>query len=109
MARKRAEAEHEKQRVRQVELVQLQEESVGKQEAKKYEIQKQIEAERRATEQYRVPLSPPHPNMQHRLVGVLYLGRPQTHVVSMISTGEWCLFPTFELAWMVHQLMGRPY
>ena len=40
--------------MRQVELVQLQEESVGKQEAKKYEIQKQIEAERRATEQYRV-------------------------------------------------------
>ncbi len=40
--------------MRQVELVQLQEESVAKQEAKKYEIQKQIEAERRATEQYRV-------------------------------------------------------
>lgn len=44
--------------MRQVELVQLQEESVAKQEAKKYEIQKQIEAERRATEQYRVPLCP---------------------------------------------------
>ncbi|EIE18960.1 AAA-domain-containing protein [Coccomyxa subellipsoidea C-169] len=56
LARKRAEAEHEKQRVRQVELVQLQEESVAKQEAKKYEIQKQIEAERRATEQYRAEL-----------------------------------------------------
>lgn len=44
--------------MRQVELVQLQEDSVAKQEAKKYEIQKQIEAERRATEQYRVPLCP---------------------------------------------------
>jgi len=60
LARKRAEAEHEKQRVRQVELVRLQEESVANQEAKKFEIQKQIEAERRATEQYRVLFSSTH-------------------------------------------------
>ena len=77
MARKRAEAEHEKQRVRQVELVQLQEESVGKQEAKKYEIQKQIEAERRATEQYRVPLSPPHPNATSPCRRLVFVADPR--------------------------------
>ena len=54
LARKRAEAEHEKQRVRQIELVRLQEDSSAKQEARKVEIQAQIEAERRATEKYRV-------------------------------------------------------
>lgn len=38
----------------------LQEDSVANQEAKKFEIQKQIEAERRATEQYRVFFSSSH-------------------------------------------------
>jgi hypothetical protein len=37
-----------------VELVRLQEDSVARQEARKVEIQAQIEAERRATEKYRV-------------------------------------------------------
>ena len=54
LARKRAEAEHEKGRARQLELVRLQEESAAKLEARKVEVQAQIEAERRATEQYRV-------------------------------------------------------
>jgi uncharacterized membrane protein YqiK len=59
LARKRAEMEHEKQIQRQVELVRLQEMSAAKQEAKKLEIQAQIEAERRATEKYRVIASRP--------------------------------------------------
>ena len=64
LARKRNEGEHEKQRARQVELVRLQEERGARQEARKVEIQAQIEAERRATEQYRVRAlpGPPRPS-----------------------------------------------
>lgn len=47
-------AEHEKQRVRNVELVKLQEESARRQEEEKRRIAEQIEAERRATEKYKV-------------------------------------------------------
>lgn len=54
LARKRAADEHEKNRERNQELVGLQEQSVRKQEAEKRRIQEQIEAERRATEQYKV-------------------------------------------------------
>ena len=54
LARKRAADEHEKNRERNQELVGLQEQSVRKQEAERRRIQEQIEAERRATEQYKV-------------------------------------------------------
>ena len=57
LARKRAADEHEKNRERNQELVGLQEQSVRKQEAEKRRIQEQIEAERRATEQYKVARS----------------------------------------------------
>jgi len=53
LARKRMETEHEKQRVRNVELVQLQEEAGRRQEQEKAAIAQQIEAERRATEKYK--------------------------------------------------------
>ena len=56
LARKRAEAEHEKQRVRNVELVRLQEESSRRQEEQKAAIAAQVEAERRATERYKADL-----------------------------------------------------
>jgi len=56
LARKRAEAEHEKQRQRNVELVGLQEESSRRQEEQKAAVAAQIEAERRATEKYRADL-----------------------------------------------------
>ncbi|KAL4542303.1 hypothetical protein Ndes2526B_g09270 [Nannochloris sp. 'desiccata'] len=46
LARKRAEAEHEKQRVRNVELVRLQEESSRRQEEQRAAIAAQVEAER---------------------------------------------------------------
>ena len=51
-----------------MELVRLQEDSAGKLEARKVEVQAQIEAERRATEQYRVRGSRPpplHPSLPH--------------------------------------------
>ncbi|KAL4525800.1 hypothetical protein Ndes2437A_g04233 [Nannochloris sp. 'desiccata'] len=48
LARKRAEAEHEKQRVRNVELVRLQEESSRRQEEQRAAIAAQVEAERQA-------------------------------------------------------------
>ena len=54
LARKRAESEHEKHRARNKELVALQEQSVINQETAKRQVQEQIEAERRATEQYKV-------------------------------------------------------
>ena len=54
LARKRAEAEHQKNRERNVELVTLQEQSVRRQETEKRRIQEQIEGERRATEKYKV-------------------------------------------------------
>ena len=56
LARKRAEAEHEKQRQRNVELVSLQEESSKRQEQERAAIAAQIEAERRATEKYKSEL-----------------------------------------------------
>lgn len=56
LARKRAEAEHEKQRVRNVELVRLQEESSRRQEEQKAAIAAQVEGERRATEKYKADL-----------------------------------------------------
>ena len=54
LARKRGEAEHQKNRERNRELVLLQEQSVRNQEAEKRRVQEQIEGERRATEQYKV-------------------------------------------------------
>ena len=54
LARKRAEAEHHKNRERNKELVLMQQQSVRNQEAEKRRVQEQIEAERRATEKYRV-------------------------------------------------------
>lgn len=54
LARKRAADEHEKNRERNQELVGMQEQSVRKQEAERRRIQEQIEADRRATEQYKV-------------------------------------------------------
>lgn len=55
LARKRADSEHEKNRARNKELVALQEQSVVNQETARRQVQQQIEAERRATEQYKVP------------------------------------------------------
>ena len=58
LARKRGEAEHQKNRERNRELVLLQEQSVRNQEAEKRRVQEQIEGERRATEQYKVQKPP---------------------------------------------------
>ena len=54
LARKRNEAEHQKNRERNQELVAMQEESNRKQQNEKRRIQEQIEGERRATEKYKV-------------------------------------------------------
>ena len=54
LARKRGELEHEKGRVRNAELVTLQEEASRRSEAEKRRVAEQIEAERRATEKYKV-------------------------------------------------------
>lgn len=54
LARKRNDAEHQKNRERNQELVIMQEESNRKQQSEKRRIQEQIEGERRATEQYKV-------------------------------------------------------
>ena len=54
LARKRGEAEHQKNRERNQELVVMQEDSNRKQQSEKRRIQEQIEAERRATEKYKV-------------------------------------------------------
>ena len=56
LARKRAEAEHEKQRQRNMEMVKFQEESARRQEEQKAAVAAQIEAERRATEKYRADM-----------------------------------------------------
>lgn len=56
LARKRAEAEHEKQRQRNMEMVRFQEESARRQEEQKAAVAAQIEAERRATEKYRADM-----------------------------------------------------
>eukprot|EP01024_Parvocaulis_polyphysoides_P015473 TRINITY_DN1675_c0_g2_i3.p1 TRINITY_DN1675_c0_g2~~TRINITY_DN1675_c0_g2_i3.p1 ORF type:complete len:620 (-),score=84.10 TRINITY_DN1675_c0_g2_i3:213-1799(-) len=53
MAKRRQEQEHQRHRERNAELVQLQEESRKRQEAERLRIEQQIQAERRATEQYR--------------------------------------------------------
>jgi len=66
LARKRGEGEHEKQRARNRELVALQEEGARRQEAERRRVAEQIEAERRATEKYKV--------LQHR-VGYGYRAR----------------------------------
>ena len=54
LARKRNDAEHQKNRERNQELVIMQEESNRKQQSEKRRIQEQIEGERRATEKYKV-------------------------------------------------------
>ena len=54
LARARAEAEHEKYRQRNAELVRMQEESSSRQEQQRQVVGQQIEAERRATEQHKV-------------------------------------------------------
>jgi ATPase family AAA domain-containing protein 3A/B len=56
LARKRAEAEHEKQRQRNMELVKFQEDSARRTEQQKAQVAAQIEAERRATEKYRADM-----------------------------------------------------
>jgi len=56
LARKRVELEHERARSRNAELVVLQEEGVRRAEAEKARTAAAIEAERRATEQYRAEL-----------------------------------------------------
>jgi ATPase family AAA domain-containing protein 3A/B len=56
LARKRVELEHERARARNAELVALQEEGVRRAEAEKARTAAAIEAERRATEQYRAEL-----------------------------------------------------
>lgn len=56
LARKRGEAEHEKQRQRNMEMVRFQEESARRQEEQKAAVAAQIEAERRATEKYRADM-----------------------------------------------------
>ena len=56
LARKRSEAEHQKQRERDVEMVRLQEESARRSEEAKAQVAMQIEAERRATEKYRADM-----------------------------------------------------
>ena len=67
LARKRAGSEHELNRERNKELVLLQEQSVRNQEAEKRRVQEQIEAERRATEKYRVCLTRSHADHSHFL------------------------------------------
>ena len=57
LARKRAGAEHEQARARNAELVVLQEEGARRAEAEKARVAAAIEAERRATEAYKVSRS----------------------------------------------------
>lgn len=56
LARQRLEAEHQKHRERNLELVRLQEETLKRQEAERRAVAEQIEAERRATEKYKADL-----------------------------------------------------
>ena len=56
LARKRSEAEHEKQRQRNLEMIQMQEQSAKRAEEQKAQVAMQIEAERRATEKYRAEM-----------------------------------------------------
>lgn len=79
LARKRGEGEHEKQRARNRELVALQEEGARRQEAERRRVAEQIEAERRATEKYKV--------LRHARRGLL----PQTYptLTRCIGNGSW--------------------
>lgn len=54
LARHRMKSEHELQRQRNGELVKMQEESARAQEQERLRIEQQIQAERRAAEQYKV-------------------------------------------------------
>ncbi len=54
LARKRGEGDHQRNRERNAELVRMQEESHARQEAQRRAIEEQIQAERRATEKYKV-------------------------------------------------------
>ena len=54
LTRQRSAAEHEKAKQRNAEMVSLQSENLRRQNEEKLRLQAQIEAERRATEQYRV-------------------------------------------------------
>lgn len=56
LARKRMMADHELQRQRQAELIKLQEESTARQEGERLRVEQQIQAERRAAEQYAADL-----------------------------------------------------
>lgn len=56
LARKRLGSEHEMQRQRNAELVKMQEDSSGRREAERLRIEQQIQAERRAAEQYAADL-----------------------------------------------------
>ncbi len=55
LARKRSSDEHEKNRERNAELVRMQEQSSAKQEQQRAQTEAQIQAERRASEKYKVP------------------------------------------------------
>jgi ATPase family AAA domain-containing protein 3A/B len=57
LRRRQIEIEHEKERERNRELVLLQQQSSRQMEAEKRQVAEQIEAERRATERYKVGLS----------------------------------------------------
>lgn len=86
LARKRATDEHEKYRQRNAELVRMQEEAANRQEQQKQVVAQQIEAERRATEQHKVPLpthsSPSSPILVHQSLLIrderIKLQRPPT-------------------------------
>lgn len=54
LARKRQQAEHELQRQRNGEMVSLQEQAAARKEAERLRIEQQIQAERRAADQYAV-------------------------------------------------------
>lgn len=55
LARKRSGDEHEKNRERNAELVRMQEQSTARQEQQRAQTEAQIQAERRASEKYKVP------------------------------------------------------
>ena len=54
LARKRAADEHDKHRERNAELVRMQEQSTARQERERAQTEAQIQAERRASEKYKV-------------------------------------------------------
>jgi ATPase family AAA domain-containing protein 3A/B len=61
LARKRQDAEHDLQRKRNAELVQMQEQAAARKEAERLRIEQQIQAERRAADQYAVGVLNPKP------------------------------------------------